>query len=386
MARDVDGKRIKTKWASAAGALVQTPEAAGLDRADGWTLSFFQAGGLLPEGETFNGVFKEFSGFDLDVERHGILEWDVDTAFLHPAYCSYDEKLYRSKRNSTGAQPDTAANDWEFVPLTAAEVRSALDTLEGNDDWRMPGSGATGPTGPTGGNGPTGARGPTGPTGPTGADGPVGATGAAGAIGPQGNPAQFGTNFVRFTSSGTWNKTGLWCYVMVIGGGGGGRAATAPLGGLSGEVAYGLFRTQDLPSSLTITVGSGGAEDADGGNTLFDSYLSAAGGVRSGEISLSPAGAAVVPYQQIFQQAARPGIGGAALANANLRLGRAGIGLDTPTAASANGEDSDWGTGSGGGGSQSGGGDGGVPGGGGGSAISGSGGEGGRGEVRIWSW
>ncbi len=97
-----------------------------------------------------------------------------------------------------------------------------------------------------------------------------------------------------FESSGTWNKpAGLkFVHVVCIGGGaaGGGSPSTtssqcsAGAGGTGGGTAISLIATEDLGSSETVTVGSGGsavsgANGNDGGDTSFGSHCAAPGGL-----------------------------------------------------------------------------------------------------------
>lgn len=84
----------------------------------------------------------------------------------------------------------------------------------------------------------------------------------------------------RFTSSGTWSKpAGLddntMVTIQVWGGGGGGGSDS---GGGGGGFAELQARIADIPSSVTVTVGAGGAATAPGGTTSFGTLISATGG------------------------------------------------------------------------------------------------------------
>ncbi|GIW15694.1 MAG: hypothetical protein KatS3mg063_1547 [Tepidiforma sp.] len=74
----------------------------------------------------------------------------------------------------------------------------------------------------------------------------------------------------RFDASGTWYKPAWAKYVEVIcigagGGGGGAYGGSYGGGGGGGGARVGaLFRAADLPSSVTVTVGAGGAAGSNG--------------------------------------------------------------------------------------------------------------------------
>lgn len=83
-----------------------------------------------------------------------------------------------------------------------------------------------------------------------------------------------------FTADGTWTKpAGLDDDRMVTieawGGGGGGHSASAGGGGGGGGYAMRRVRAGDLPSSVSVIIGSGGAVGSAGANTTFGSFLTA---------------------------------------------------------------------------------------------------------------
>lgn len=96
--------------------------------------------------------------------------------------------------------------------------------------------------------------------------------------------------YLTMTASGTWTKpTGFAADTMVVvelwgGGGGGGYNAgstSAGSGGSGGCYVIGRFRYGNLPSTVAVGVGLGGAAGnlgGDGGNTTFGTYLTAYGG------------------------------------------------------------------------------------------------------------
>lgn len=98
-----------------------------------------------------------------------------------------------------------------------------------------------------------------------------------------------------YTSSGTWTKpAGYDADALVIveawGGGAGGANASGGGGG-GGGYASRAFRLGDLPSSVTVTIGAGGAVNAAGGTTTFGALLSAYGGGKGAASSTGGGGA-----------------------------------------------------------------------------------------------
>lgn len=90
--------------------------------------------------------------------------------------------------------------------------------------------------------------------------------------------------FWQFTASGTWNKpAGLdddtMVFVEAWAGGGGGSAGANQGGGGGGGWLGSWFRLGDLPSSVSVTVGAGGAVASNGGNSSFGSLLTAFAGI-----------------------------------------------------------------------------------------------------------
>ena len=106
-------------------------------------------------------------------------------------------------------------------------------------------------------------------------------------LGGMGGGAASQNSYFAITASGTWTKpAGLDDDRMVTieawgGGGGGGNNASAGAGG-GGSYTMLRIRAGDLPSTVTVTIGAGGAMATAGGNTSFGAFLTAYGGGFSG--------------------------------------------------------------------------------------------------------
>ena len=215
------------------------------------------------------------------------------------------------------------------------------------------------------------------------------------------------TVFVRLTTGTSWTvPTGITSvYVEVVGGGAGGRIdGSVSIGGEAGLVARHFFLASSLGTTVTYSVGAGGAAATAGGDTTFAGHAVGLGGR-----SLLSSTAKYDRPPATGQTGANGGAGGAATAHGEAGetglptsvAGGAGAGGGAGAAGGA-GTNSLDGLGSGGGGGGGGnvaagnggvGGVGGIPGGGGGGGgiagsggTNGAGGAGGRGEIRIWYW
>lgn len=193
-----------------------------------------------------------------------------------------------------------------------------------------------------------------------------------------------GAYYLAITASQTWNKpAGLDDDQMITveawGGGQGGarHSATTRQGGRGGAYTRQSFRAADVPSSVAVTIGAGGAgatvNDTDGGTggtTSFGTLLSVPGGTIAGPAATTcdeiggAGGTNGNPGADAFRAGAGGG-GGATTATAggnSVYGGDGGSGGDpspVPTAGAA-------------------------PGGGGGGGFGINGAPGARGEVRIW--
>ena len=77
---------------------------------------------------------------------------------------------------------------------------------------------------------------------------------------------------------------------------GAGGASGGSLGGAGGAYDCEFFRAGDLPGTVPITIASGGAVNADGGETSFGTFLVVAGG----KSTPTPIGGRLGPNQDIF--------------------------------------------------------------------------------------
>lgn len=226
-----------------------------------------------------------------------------------------------------------------------------------------------------------------------------------------------------FTASGTWTKpTGYADDHMVLirawGAGAGGAKGSNGGGGGGGAYCERIMRMADLPSSVAVTIGAGGAARTttgngnNGGNTTFGALLTAYGGT-GGENGAGPSTARGGPGAGELASGTLPtggpiggGDGGNDAGGSDARTlwggGGGGGGRTGGTAPGGKavfgggGGGGSFGTGSTGGQSKFGGagGDGGdgspaatagaAPGGGGGGASGGDSGAGGRGQVEVW--
>ena len=130
MGRLQDGLLIRV-WASTpeAGTL-DTPEDQGLTRAVGWGARYKVD--LYPQLEVFNQLYHELTTFAVDVENHGVLEWDAEGTYVHPAICyGSDGVLYKSVQDSGGSNTvqdptaDTGGTYWGALIPSGLEVATS---------------------------------------------------------------------------------------------------------------------------------------------------------------------------------------------------------------------------------------------------------------------
>ena len=100
MARDTDSLLVR-KWATASGAVLETPEASGLTRAVGFPAAYGED--MARSLGLFNQQVREVSAAFVEIAQRGILEWNAAQRYEHQAWVTgSDGNLYRSVRSSGG--------------------------------------------------------------------------------------------------------------------------------------------------------------------------------------------------------------------------------------------------------------------------------------------
>lgn len=107
----VDAQALKARlWADTGDR--QDPEDAGIDRADGWDVTYEQLGsGSFPERAVFNQLLRELTGFHADLIAQGVLAWDPHVDYLHPAFTVTATGMHVSLRASGPAAGGAADPD-----------------------------------------------------------------------------------------------------------------------------------------------------------------------------------------------------------------------------------------------------------------------------------
>ena len=126
MARDTDALLLR-KW-GATSTLVETPEAAGLDRAVGFPASFgIDMARML---SLWQQQMREVSAAFVELAETGILEWSADQRYPHDpvsVVTGSDGEIYFSQAPSGGDDPtedpttDTQQACWRQLELTVSE-------------------------------------------------------------------------------------------------------------------------------------------------------------------------------------------------------------------------------------------------------------------------
>lgn len=180
---------------------------------------------------------------------------------------------------------NTFQNTLNFIPLPTLSGNISFDggsTFLNSDGqvWIGSGSGVPAPATLTAGSG-------------------IGITNAANSI-TISSSAVSTVNVQTFTASGTYTPTASTSYLTVecIGGGAGGGQAIASSGnvaisggGGSGGYVKKTFAIGAISAPVTVTIGAGGANATNGGDTTFGDYLTATGGTTGSADTADPSGA-----------------------------------------------------------------------------------------------
>ena len=91
-------------------AISATPPGSAIVRSAGWGSAFEQSGQsvYVMRRQDLNQRFYEIDGFIVDVNAHGLLEWDARVMYQHPALVfGTDGAVYRSAQASLNVNPVT---------------------------------------------------------------------------------------------------------------------------------------------------------------------------------------------------------------------------------------------------------------------------------------
>ena len=106
-------------WAASESALRTTPEDAGIDRADGWTVEYEQVGGTAPQMRVVQQLIHELTTMIVEARDNGLpLDWDGRVNYIHPAYVKLDGDIYVSQRDNgpalgNAARPGSDNSIWK---------------------------------------------------------------------------------------------------------------------------------------------------------------------------------------------------------------------------------------------------------------------------------
>ena len=130
MARNTEALKVRI-WGQNASTLL-TPEAAGLDRNDGWPDPY--GVDQFPPLGVFNQVWREFSAALVEIAERGILPWDAAQRYEHdPTVSDFafvvasDGRLYQSVQPSGGSDPSRNP----ILDTTHTYWRPLIDTTSG---------------------------------------------------------------------------------------------------------------------------------------------------------------------------------------------------------------------------------------------------------------
>lgn len=130
LTRDAAALRIR-KWATAAGALKQTPETAGLTRSNGYTAPY--GVDQFVQLETFNGLLEEITAGLAELAESGaFLPWNAAQQYRHYAYVVGSNGIvYKSVQDSLNQNPTTDSNNTYWEPIIAARAATGTELEAG---------------------------------------------------------------------------------------------------------------------------------------------------------------------------------------------------------------------------------------------------------------
>ena len=104
-----------------------------LVRRSGWPESFSATDGPGPRREVFNQIFREITGMLVELNQHGLLEWDERFNYMHPAAVLHNGNVYLSSQDSSNQNPASSTGFWRIV----TEFATAAEAREGSDNTKL---------------------------------------------------------------------------------------------------------------------------------------------------------------------------------------------------------------------------------------------------------
>lgn len=272
------------------GTLIETTIDYSVTYGDPWVLEIRgnSYGNLIPfeiqyQGYIYNDTVINHGGYSVGTTISGLVLFNYNgkLCFWFPSqgyWHGYYVKVYTAYATYPINRVSAISNLAKPTPVTkevalSSNIRQILHSANYNSySPTLTGTGASGTWGINiSGNAATASNG--GVTSVNGATGAV--TVASGSL----------LRETVFTTSGTWTKDVNTKYIIVeVVGGGGGGSTNASYGGGGGGGAGGYARKYiDVSSisSVTVTIGSGGAAGVAGGTSYFGSYITCYGGGSS---------------------------------------------------------------------------------------------------------
>ena len=107
---DAEAKKfLENLWADEASANRQDPEAAGIDRANGWDINYEQRGtGRYPERRVFNQLIRELQGAFREHMVFGFPRWDSGVDWAQYSFITHGTNVYYATVNNGPSYPQQA--------------------------------------------------------------------------------------------------------------------------------------------------------------------------------------------------------------------------------------------------------------------------------------